>query len=181
MEHNRADAQPKLPPIEDTFGLGAVPVTDALRQRESQLAEVIAERDRLRSALIQAGRNAGAFLEDTVSTEFLMGVPEEVRLVSRDAQYLCNQTYDRAKRAENERDSLREQVGREDTLLQETLLILGVKGGDLVSLCAVAEELKAQLASLQSQETPELAYCRGWDDKLNSRRFAPTQPAEKES
>lgn len=29
--------QRKLPPIEDTFGMGAVPVADALRQREAQL------------------------------------------------------------------------------------------------------------------------------------------------
>jgi hypothetical protein len=39
-----------------------------------------AENKLLRGALIQAGRNAGAILSDSVSTEFLMRVPEEVKL-----------------------------------------------------------------------------------------------------
>lgn len=33
----------KLPPIEDTFGMGAVPVADALRQRNEQLRESLAQ------------------------------------------------------------------------------------------------------------------------------------------
>jgi hypothetical protein len=39
------------------------------------------EIDRLRKALIAAGRHVGAGLADDVSTDFLMLVPEEVRLV----------------------------------------------------------------------------------------------------
>lgn len=48
-----------------------------LKDREYLLAEV----GRLRAALIVSGRNAGASLADNVSTDFLMRVPEEVRLV----------------------------------------------------------------------------------------------------
>jgi hypothetical protein len=47
----------------------------------TRLAELVIERDKLRAALIEVGRNAGASLADTVSTEFLTGVPEEVKLV----------------------------------------------------------------------------------------------------
>lgn len=39
------------------------------------------ENDRLRAALIESGRNVGAILKETVSTDFLMDVPGEVRLV----------------------------------------------------------------------------------------------------
>jgi len=35
---------------------------------------------RLRQALIECGRAAGAFLSDDVSTDFLLQVPDEVRL-----------------------------------------------------------------------------------------------------
>jgi hypothetical protein len=41
-------------------------------------SDIEAERDRLREALIECGRAAGAFLADNVSTEFLMLVPAEV-------------------------------------------------------------------------------------------------------
>lgn len=41
--------------------------------------EAAAEIERLRSALIQCGREAGCFLADNVSTDFLMFVPAEVR------------------------------------------------------------------------------------------------------
>lgn len=41
----------ELPPLDDTFGLGAGPVADALRQRESQLAKQIERNDRLDAEL----------------------------------------------------------------------------------------------------------------------------------
>lgn len=72
----------KLPPIEDTFGLGAVPMADALRQRNEQLREYIAQIAILRDAFIRTGRNLGAYLTDEVSNEFICnGIPEEARLV----------------------------------------------------------------------------------------------------
>jgi hypothetical protein len=40
----------------------------------------VADMARLRAALIEAGRNAGCLLSDDVSTDFLMHVPEEIRL-----------------------------------------------------------------------------------------------------
>jgi hypothetical protein len=40
-----------------------------------------AERDALRTSLIAAGRNAGCFLADTVSSEFLAGVADEVKAI----------------------------------------------------------------------------------------------------
>jgi hypothetical protein len=42
--------------------------------------EMIGEVERLRGALITTGRNVGAVLDGGVSTDFLMHVPEEVRL-----------------------------------------------------------------------------------------------------
>lgn len=55
------------------------------RDSVSALLDTIAslreEVQRLRGALIAAGRNVGAGLADDVSTGFLMGVPEEARLV----------------------------------------------------------------------------------------------------
>lgn len=53
----------------------------ALRM-ESERDQALKERDRLRAALITAGRNVGAGLADEVSTDFLMLVPEEIRLVA---------------------------------------------------------------------------------------------------
>lgn len=52
-------------------------LAEARRERDSSRSEV----DRLRAALIASGRNTGALLVDNVSTDFLMHVPEEVRLV----------------------------------------------------------------------------------------------------
>jgi len=40
--------------------------------------DLVADNERLRSALIQCGRAAGAGLADTVSADFLMLVPGEV-------------------------------------------------------------------------------------------------------
>lgn len=55
---------PKLPPIEDTFGLGAVPVAEALRQRSDQLqASLLREKglreevERLKGLLRDGGIN----------------------------------------------------------------------------------------------------------------------------
>ncbi len=45
---------------------------------EAALTAAHAENERLRAALIQSGRAAGAGLSDIVSTEFLMLVPGEV-------------------------------------------------------------------------------------------------------
>lgn len=47
-----------------------------------KLAQLEAEVERLRAALIQAGRSVGAHLADDVSTAFLLLVPAEVRLVT---------------------------------------------------------------------------------------------------
>jgi len=52
---------------------GAEPVRDVV-------AELRAEVERLRKALIESGRNGGALLADDVSTDFLMHVPEQIRL-----------------------------------------------------------------------------------------------------
>jgi hypothetical protein len=46
----------------------------------TKLCEVINERDRLREALIKTGRATGALLADSVSTDFLMEVPENAEL-----------------------------------------------------------------------------------------------------
>ncbi|MER8827187.1 hypothetical protein NKH73_13955 [Mesorhizobium sp. M0938] len=43
--------------------------------------------DKLRKALIAVGRNVGAFLANDVSTEFLLLVPEEVRLAMERAAH----------------------------------------------------------------------------------------------
>jgi hypothetical protein len=44
------------------------------------------ERDALRKALIETGRNVGAYLADNVSTEFLMHVPEEAKAALKKAE-----------------------------------------------------------------------------------------------
>jgi hypothetical protein len=64
-------------------GFSSVPgrAATTLTTLSAKCAEQAAEIERLRGALIQAGRNAGAGLADDVSTDFLMHVPEEVRLV----------------------------------------------------------------------------------------------------
>jgi hypothetical protein len=50
----------------------------------SEMMDEASEKDReiarLRNALIEAGRASGAFLDDRVTTDFLMGVPKEVDL-----------------------------------------------------------------------------------------------------
>ncbi|MCX5516174.1 hypothetical protein C3941_19480 [Kaistia algarum] len=48
---------------------------------EARAIAAEAELSRLRAALIEAGREAGAGLSDSVSTDFLMGVPNEIKLV----------------------------------------------------------------------------------------------------
>lgn len=45
----------------------------------SNIVTLTDERDRLRKALIECGRIVGCFLHDEVSTDFLMGVPNEIR------------------------------------------------------------------------------------------------------
>lgn len=48
---------------------------------EPKVAALIAERDNYRTLLIQAGRSVpGVFLSDEVSAEFLLHIPEEIRL-----------------------------------------------------------------------------------------------------
>lgn len=49
---------------------------EAAREIEAQQAEIA----RLRAALISSGHAAGAGLTDDVTTDFPMGVPDEVRL-----------------------------------------------------------------------------------------------------
>jgi hypothetical protein len=82
----------------------AADVLEALARR---LTEVEAERDRLRLALIAAGTEAGAFLSTEVSTEFLLKVPGEIRLVMA--------------RLASERDAERQ---RADALLAERVRVL---------------------------------------------------------
>lgn len=50
------------------------------RPRLASTQEPAGEAQRLRTALIEAGRAAGAHLADNVSNDFLMRIPEEVRL-----------------------------------------------------------------------------------------------------
>lgn len=54
------------------------PLADRLwREVQEQDAEI----KRLRAALIACARNVGAYISDSVSTDFLMEVPKEVELV----------------------------------------------------------------------------------------------------
>lgn len=52
-----------------------------MQELADALAAQAAEIERLRKALIDTGNNLGATLGPRVTTEFLMGVPEEARLV----------------------------------------------------------------------------------------------------
>lgn len=54
---------------------------DFIETLSSRITTLEAERDGLRSALIKAGNNAGGYLSDECSTDFLMNVPTEVYLV----------------------------------------------------------------------------------------------------
>ena len=82
----------ELPPPDETVWKAGAEIT---RLRAS-LESMQGERDMLRTALIQTGRNVGAFLTDEVSTDFIMGVPDEARLV--------------VERLTAERDRLKERV-----------------------------------------------------------------------
>lgn len=53
---------------------------DELREAAADLARLQAENEALRRALITTGRNLGAGLADTVSSDFLTLLPEEARL-----------------------------------------------------------------------------------------------------
>jgi hypothetical protein len=95
-------------------------VLDEKRLVIEENTRLLAEVGCLRSALIQAGRNAGAVLADTVSSDFLMEVPEEVRLkiarlrqdrelsdrLFHEERGKCQDMEIRACRAEDERDRL---------------------------------------------------------------------------
>jgi len=54
---------------------------DNIRLLLDELYRLRGREEELRKALIACGRNVGAWLADEVSSEFLMLVPEEVRLV----------------------------------------------------------------------------------------------------
>jgi hypothetical protein len=56
------------------------------------IAAIRAENERLRTALIDTGRNLGAGLSDEVSNDFLMLLPEEARLVKAKADALPSST-----------------------------------------------------------------------------------------
>lgn len=60
---------------------GGIAKPQAMALLETRDSELRAEVDSLRKALIACGRNVGGLLADEVSTDFLLLVPEEVRLV----------------------------------------------------------------------------------------------------
>jgi hypothetical protein len=57
----------------EIFKKRALTAESANREKDAEISD-------LRKSLIQAGREAGAFLADEVSTTFLRGVPEEIKL-----------------------------------------------------------------------------------------------------
>lgn len=67
------------------FRLGEARLLDEVRKEAEQLRDWLAKEkaraDALRKALIQCGRNVGGGIDDAVSDDFLMHVPEEARLV----------------------------------------------------------------------------------------------------
>ncbi|TPJ86913.1 MULTISPECIES: hypothetical protein [unclassified Mesorhizobium] len=76
-----ADTIKELHIQRDKWIEAAIKQQSRAKRAEASLASSHEEIAHLRKALIACGRNVGAGLSDEVSTDFLMLVPEEVRLV----------------------------------------------------------------------------------------------------